>query len=113
MPFYKFDNKKIYYEITGKGPVIILHHGFSMWGKDWVKSGWIKNLSNNFTCLIFDAIGHGNSSKPHSIDSYTVESRTNLVLELSENFGSLFILDIFKRLQSFSNNLSLPAAIII
>jgi len=27
MPFFKFDNKKIYYEITGKGPVIILHHG--------------------------------------------------------------------------------------
>ena len=87
MPFLKYDNKKIYYEITGKGPVIILHHGFSMWGHDWIKSGWIKNLSKDFTCLIFDAIGHGNSSKPYTIDSYTVESRTNLVLELSKNFG--------------------------
>ena len=87
MPFFKYENKKIYYEITGKGPVIILHHGFSMWGKDWIKSGWIKNLSKDFTCLIFDAIGHGNSSKPYTIDSYTVESRTKLVLELAKYFG--------------------------
>ena len=31
----------------------------------------------------------------------------------SENFESLANSEIFKRLQSFSNNLSLPAAIII
>ena len=29
MPFISIDNKKIYYEISGNGPVIILHHGFS------------------------------------------------------------------------------------
>lgn len=87
MPFISIDNKKIYYEISGNGPVIILHHGFSMWGKDWIKSGWIHELSKNFTCLIFDAIGHGNSVKPLDIREYTVQARTELVMELAYKFG--------------------------
>ena len=87
MPILELGNKNIYYEIFGEGPIVILHHGFSMWADDWIESGWVDVLSKSFKCLLFDATGHGRSSKPRDIKQYTVEERTGLVLDLANNFG--------------------------
>jgi len=53
MPILELGNKNIYYEIFGEGPIVILHHGFSMWADDWIESGWVDVLSKSFKCLLF------------------------------------------------------------
>ena len=89
MPYHEIDGYKLNYKILGGNdskPPIILHHGFSQRLEDWELSGWTDALSNH-TLLIFDALGHGLSDKPHEPSHYTVESRTNHVLELTKIIG--------------------------
>jgi len=89
LPYHEIDGFKLNYKILGGNnskPPIILHHGFSQRLEDWELSGWTEILSDH-TLLIFDALGHGLSDKPHEPCHYTVESRTNHVLELTKIIG--------------------------
>jgi pimeloyl-ACP methyl ester carboxylesterase len=65
MPY--FDNKgiKIYYEIKGSGPDLIMIHGYTSSIKtNWAATKWIKELKNENKLILIDCRGHGKSSKP-------------------------------------------------
>ncbi len=61
---------KIYYEIEGHGPPIILAHGGAGDTTYWRGYGYVDQLVDDYTVILFDARGHGKSDKPHLIDEY-------------------------------------------
>lgn len=62
---------RISYEVTGRGPALVLHHGFSQSSKDWRRAGYVDELASSHTVILVDARGHGASDKPHAKSAYT------------------------------------------
>lgn len=56
---------KIYYEIHGNGPPLLLLHGFTVSSKVW--DDLVEDLSKNYKLIIPDLRGHGNSTNPSQI----------------------------------------------
>lgn len=64
-----FKGKKVFYQLTGNGPAIVLLHGFLESTAIW--KNYIRKLSGSFTVLAIDLPGHGQSenlSDIHSMD---------------------------------------------
>jgi len=85
MPSLSIDNLEINYEISGEGPLLILHHGFGSWGKDWHVGGWIYAFEPSFSVLAFDAVGHGKSTRSHDPVDQTIERRADVVRALADS----------------------------
>jgi pimeloyl-ACP methyl ester carboxylesterase len=67
--FIAFRGKKVYYQVTGKGPVIVLLHGFLASGEVW--KNFARKLRDDFRIIIVDLHGHGQSEAlgpPGSLD---------------------------------------------
>jgi pimeloyl-ACP methyl ester carboxylesterase len=62
----------IYYEIAGKGPPIVLVHGYlSSLEGNWGQSGWIEFLVGRGHSVVgLDCRGHGRSGKPYDPAAY-------------------------------------------
>jgi pimeloyl-ACP methyl ester carboxylesterase len=64
-----FLNRKIYYTDKGKGPVLVLLHGFTESSAVW--DSFAKNISSEYRVVCIDLPGHGKSdvlSETHSMD---------------------------------------------
>ena len=71
MPF--FDNKgvKIYYEIEGEGPPVIMLHGFAAnIQANWKDTNWVDVLKDDYKLILVDFRGHGKSDKPKDAAQY-------------------------------------------
>lgn len=79
MPFLKREDHvegrvRLYYEVHGNGPLIILSHGYSSDSGMW--RGQIEPLTKaGYQLLIWDMRGHGRSSYPEDQSAYS-ESHT-------------------------------------
>lgn len=67
----------LWYNLIGNGPLLVLNHGY---GSSHKSLQYVANyLKNNFTCLLWDERGQGDSDKPLGISyeetrkSYTIE----------------------------------------
>ena len=87
MPNFELEGQRVHYQVTGSGPPLILHHGFMQWAEDWTAAGWVEGLSDLRTLVLFDALGHGRSDRPHDRRYYLVESRAKLVVALADSLG--------------------------
>jgi pimeloyl-ACP methyl ester carboxylesterase len=67
---------RIYYEVQGSGPPLLLHHGFTGSAEGWRQYGYTDALANQFRVIAMDARGHGKSDKPHDEAAHTMELRT-------------------------------------
>lgn len=65
----------ITYQVTGQGPDLVLHHGFSRFGNRWRMKGYVDQLVPHFRLILIDARGHGASDKPHEPAAYGMEHR--------------------------------------
>ncbi|MCP4715028.1 MAG: alpha/beta hydrolase [Deltaproteobacteria bacterium] len=74
--FIDIDGKKIHYTKTGKGPALILVHGFG--GGLFVWDKLIPLLSDNFTLYAIDLPGFGLSEKPHK-GCYSMQCQAEIV----------------------------------
>ena len=88
MPTLAFDSLDISYEVSGSGPLLVLHHGFGSWGRDWARGGWIQTLEPHATVLIFDAVGHGRSTRSHDSVDHEIERRAKVVNALADAVGA-------------------------
>ncbi len=71
MPFCKNDGIKIYYEIEGNGPEVIMVHGFaSDLGLNWKRPGVADALKAENRLVMMDCRGHGKSDKPKDPKMY-------------------------------------------
>ncbi|MCK5313767.1 MAG: alpha/beta hydrolase [Anaerolineales bacterium] len=87
MPFANNEGVKIYYEVEGSGPDLILAHGFSSTGEDWRELGYIAQLHQHYRLILVDARGHGKSDKPYDPNDYSPEVRVKDYLAVLDDLG--------------------------
>ncbi len=69
MPMLDRDGVRLYYEIHGQGPALILTHGYSSTSQMW--AGQIAPLEQHFTVITWDMRGHGQSDYPADQGQYS------------------------------------------
>jgi pimeloyl-ACP methyl ester carboxylesterase len=78
---------RIYFEVLGSGPPLVLAHGFSSSSEDWRELGYTDRLEDAYQLILIDGRGHGRSDKPHSPRAYSPRERTNDVLAVLDELG--------------------------
>ncbi len=73
MPYADNHGVKIHYEIEGKGPTVLLQHGFGGSLESWYDNGYVKGLSADYRLVLIDGRGHGRSDKPHEPEAYKAD----------------------------------------
>jgi pimeloyl-ACP methyl ester carboxylesterase len=80
MPFVTNQGVRIHYETIGNGPVLVMHHGTTGSGADWIDRGYVDALKADHQVILPDARGHGQSDKPHDPTAYDLALRTSDVV---------------------------------
>ena len=75
MPYADNGGVRIHFQVEGKGPALVLHHGFTESLVDWYEAGYVEALRPHYRLVLIDARGHGASDKPHDPDAYGLDSR--------------------------------------
>jgi pimeloyl-ACP methyl ester carboxylesterase len=88
VPFVNNNGVKIYYEVEGEGPPLILAHGLGWNLKSWRIEGYRDVLRNDFRLILYDARGFGKSDKPHEPEAYSMEKRTSDVTAVLDDLGT-------------------------
>ena len=71
MPYLNRDAVKIYYEERGRGPAVLLSHGYSASARMW--KGQMEALSDRYQVIAFDMRGHDRSDSPDDPTRYSHE----------------------------------------
>ena len=95
MPYFNNNGVKIYYEIEGTGPDLIMIHGFAAYiDINWRLPNWIKTLKDENRLILMDCRGHGKSDKPTDPAQYgnkmledIIKLMDHLSIEKSNFFG--------------------------
>src|SRR3954465_3403137 len=69
MAYLDRDGVRIYYEVHGSGPTVLLSHGYSATSAMW--TGQVGPLSKSHQLIIWDMRGHGNSDSPADPAAYS------------------------------------------
>jgi pimeloyl-ACP methyl ester carboxylesterase len=69
MAYLQRDGVKIYYEVHGSGPTLLLSHGYSATAAMW--TGQISALAAAHQLVIWDMRGHGKSDSPDDPAAYS------------------------------------------
>ena len=69
MPKINRDGVRIYYEVHGSGPPLLLTHGYSSTSQMW--EGQIEPLSKRHKLVLWDMRGHGRSDYPSDPAAYS------------------------------------------
>ena len=85
MPKIERDGVKIYYEVHGDGPAMILTHGYSSTFEMW--HGQIEALSKRHKLILWDMRGHGRSDYPQNLDAYSEELTVGDIAALLDEVG--------------------------
>jgi pimeloyl-ACP methyl ester carboxylesterase len=81
------DGVKIHYEVEGDGPPLLLQHGFSGSLVGWSDAGYVDALRSSYRLMLVDGRGHGQSDKPHDVESYAIRRRVDDVLAVLDAEG--------------------------
>ena len=87
MPYVTSSGRRLYYEVSGTGFPLLMHHGFAQSAQSWIDSGWNDLLSGHARVITFDILGHGRSDTPHDIESYRMEERMADVVAVADAEG--------------------------
>jgi pimeloyl-ACP methyl ester carboxylesterase len=80
MPYANNNGVKIYYEVEGEGPPLVLAHGAGSDLGGWQRlGGYRDSLKNDYKLILFDARGHGRSDKPHDLTAYGTKMADDVV----------------------------------
>jgi len=71
MPYVNNHGIRIYCEVEGQGPPLVLATGANADLTMWRKTGYVEALKDDFQLILFDARGHGRSDKPHVASAYS------------------------------------------
>jgi pimeloyl-ACP methyl ester carboxylesterase len=86
---YQSDGLALTYRDEGKGPAVLLIHGFaSNFDTNWVKPGWTKTLVDaGYRAVCIDNRGHGRSQKPYDAERYSAPLMAADALRLLDHLG--------------------------
>jgi pimeloyl-ACP methyl ester carboxylesterase len=86
MPTIDRDGVKIYYEVHGDGPPLILTHGYSSTSAMW--TGQIEALSRHHKLVLWDMRGHGRSDYPSDPKAYSEAATVGDIAALLDAVGA-------------------------
>ena len=87
MPYVKNDGVRIHYEIEGRGDPLVIQHGFTSNMETVRLLGYSDSLKDSYQVILIDARGHGASDKPHSPQSYGLQTAAKDVLAVLDELG--------------------------
>jgi pimeloyl-ACP methyl ester carboxylesterase len=87
MPYALNHGARIYYEVEGSGPPLVLHIGFAGALEDWYEAGFVAALRDDYRLIPLDPRGQGRSDKPHDPAAYTRRERIGDVLAVLDTLG--------------------------
>ena len=79
------DGTRIHFVVRGRGPLVLLHHGFGRSHACWDRHA--DALATDMRVVALDARGHGKSDKPHDEPAYALERRMEDVAAVVEAVG--------------------------
>ncbi len=82
MPYANNRGDRIYYEVEGQGPPLIMAHGVTRSLGRWREIGIADALKEDYTLILFDARGHGKSDKPHGPSAYGIKMVDDVIAVL-------------------------------
>lgn len=71
MPYIERNGARIFYRSEGRGPAVLLSHGFSATSVMW--DGQIEAFKARYQLIVWDMLGHGESSSPDDPALYSVD----------------------------------------
>ena len=86
MPKLDRDGVKIYYEVHGSGPPLILTHGYSSASTMW--QGQIEALAKRHRLILWDMRGHGQSDYPDDPAAYSEALTVGDIAALLDEVGA-------------------------
>jgi pimeloyl-ACP methyl ester carboxylesterase len=86
MPKLDRNGVDIYYEVHGKGPPLLLTHGYSSTSAMW--QGQVAALSKNHTLILWDMRGHGQSGYPDDPTAYSEALTVSDMAALLDKVGA-------------------------
>jgi pimeloyl-ACP methyl ester carboxylesterase len=75
MPYAYNQHIRLYYDVEGNGPPLILHHESADSYEIWRDLGYHDALRHDYQLICLDARGHGASDKPHDPTAYDLRLR--------------------------------------
>jgi len=81
------DGTRIYFEVEGRGPPLLLSHGSFGSLADWRDFGYATALRDHHTLVLVDSRGHGRSDKPHEASSYSLALRVADLVTVLDALG--------------------------
>ncbi len=87
MPYVHNSGVRIHYHLEGKGPPLVLQHGFTHDMDDWREAGFVDALKGDYQLVLIDARGHGHSDKPHDPQSYALDLRVSDVVAVLDELN--------------------------
>ncbi len=88
MPYADNQGVRIYYEVEGQGPPLVLAHGMGGGGdlNAWRSTGYTRELKDDFRLILFDIRGHGRSDRPHDVAA-SISNPVNDVVAVLDDLG--------------------------
>ena len=86
MPKLDRNGVKIHYEVHGRGPTILLSHGYSSTSRMW--DGQVAALKDRYQIVVWDFRGHGESDYPRDGAQYSEELTVGDMLALLDLVGA-------------------------
>jgi len=81
--FKSFDGTKIYYEIRGSGPPLVLCYGIGCLINHWEHQ--IKHFSHEYKTIVFDYRAHHKSESPRDFENLTIDALARDIKELMDH----------------------------
>jgi len=87
--FKSFDGTRIHYVTAGRGPLVVLVHGFTGDGLSWTRGPlWPALLAAGFQVAALDLRGNGTSDKPHDDAAYANDAEAKDIARLVDTLGA-------------------------
>jgi 3-oxoadipate enol-lactonase len=83
MPTANINGIDLFFEVTGDGPTVLLHHGYTGSHDNWADV--VPLLSRRFQTIVMDARGAGDSARPG--DGHTIPQYTADVIAMADHLG--------------------------
>jgi pimeloyl-ACP methyl ester carboxylesterase len=86
--YTSFDSTRIYYQVRGRGPAVVLLHGFTSTLDSWTNTPLSQQLlAQGYQVVVLDLRGNGHSSKPASRAGYAHDAEARDVMGLATALG--------------------------
>ncbi len=82
------DGTRIAYDVSGRGPFVLLLHGGGQTRRVWHELGYVERLRDRVTVVAIDLRGSGESDKPTTSDAYRIDRVCEDITAVADAVGA-------------------------